>query len=329
MEGTLSNSPGEPVLRTPITNLAKPKTSVIGKLVGSELCTRGKSPNIVRHVSVDLSGTPLAGQFLPGQSFGVIPPGTNAKGRPHSVRLYSHAGPSWGEDGDGAVVSTPVKRLIEEFKPQRKGDDPDAHHLFLGVCSNYLCDLPLGSEVKVTGPSGRHFLLPEEPDAWDYLFLATGTGIAPFRGMTMELLQGAKRASSRVEVVMGVPYTTDLQCDGLFRELDEAVPDFRYHTAVSREAFPGYGSRGRYVHHLLADEWDHFEPFLKSPRTLIYVCGIGGMEVGLYRLLAERGVHDPYLNVRPLLEGVAPADWESKSIPRGIKTTGRCMVEVY
>lgn len=325
----MSDAANGPVLMTPITNLAKPKTPIMGRVVGSEICTRGRSPNIVRHVSVDLSGTPLVGQFLPGQSFGVIPPGLNDRGRRHGVRLYSHAGPSWGEDGQGAVVSTPVKRLIEEFKPQKKGDDPDAHHLFMGVCSNYLCDLPLGSEVQVTGPSGRHFLLPEEPDAWDYLFLATGTGIAPFRGMAMELLQGAKASSSRVEVVMGVPYSTDLQFDGFFRTLESDHADFRYHTAVSREAHPGYGSRGRYVDHLIRDEWEHFEPFLKSPRTLIYMCGIGGMEVGLYRLLAQRGVHDAYLNVRPSLEGVAPGDWEAKAIPRGIKTTGRCMVEVY
>ncbi len=320
---------GEPVMRTPITNLAKPKAPVTGRVMGSEICTRGRSPNIVRHVSIDLSGTPLAGSFLPGQSFGIIPPGMNERGRSHTVRLYSHAGPSWGEDGAGAVVSTPVKRLIEEFKPQKKGDDPDAHNLFLGVCSNYLCDLPVGAEVQVTGPSGRHFLLPEEPEAWDYLFLATGTGIAPFRGMAMELLRGSAPASSRVEVVMGVPYSTDLQFDGFFGELAADFTDFRYHTAVSREAFPGYGTRGRYVHHLIADEWSHFESFLRSPRTLIYMCGIGGMEVGLYRLLAERGAGEPYLRIRPSLEGIAPADWEAAAIPRGIKSTSRCMVEVY
>jgi ferredoxin--NADP+ reductase len=243
--------------------------------------------------------------------------------------LYSHAGPSWGEDGAGAVVSTPAKRLIAEFKAEKKGEDPEAHHLFMGVCSNYLCDIPLGTNVRVTGPSGRHFLLPEEPDAWDYLFLATGTGSAPFRGMAMELFRGPKPSSSRVEVVMGVPYTTDLQFDEIFSGLDREFPDFRYHTAISREPHPGYGSKGRYVHHLLRDEWSLFEPFLRSPRTLIYVCGVGGMEVGLYRLLAAQGVHEPYLRIRPTLEGIAPEEWDAKAIPRGIKTTGRCMVEVY
>jgi hypothetical protein len=83
------------------------------------------------------------------------------------------------------------------------------------------------------------------------------------------------------------------------------------------------------VHHLIADEWSHFESFLRSPRTLIYMCGIGGMEVGLYRLLAERGADAPYLRTRPSLEGIAPADWEAAAIPRGIKSTSRCMVEVY
>ena len=60
------------------------------------------------------------------------------RGRPHKVRLYSIACPSWGEDGNAQVLSTTPKRVIEEFVPQSADDDPDDHSLFLGVCSNLL-----------------------------------------------------------------------------------------------------------------------------------------------------------------------------------------------
>ena len=69
-----------------------------------------------------------------------------------------------------------AKRLIEERKPQRPDDDPDDHSLFLGVCSNYLCDINPGDEVLVTGPSGKRFLLPANPEEHDFLFIAAGTG---------------------------------------------------------------------------------------------------------------------------------------------------------
>ena len=101
----------------------------------------GRSASFVRHVAIDVSGTALAGSFRVGQAFGVITPGEDQRGKPHAVRLYSLACPSQGEDGEGNVVSTTVKRVIDEYSPQKEGDNTEAHQLFLGVCSNYLCDL--------------------------------------------------------------------------------------------------------------------------------------------------------------------------------------------
>ena len=102
------------------------------------------------------------------------------------VRLYSLASPTRGEIDEGGVrrphlVSTTVKRTIDEHH--------DTHKLFLGVASNYLCDLHVGDEVKLTGPAGKRFLIPSRPGEHDYLFFATGTGIAPFRGMLIDLLE--------------------------------------------------------------------------------------------------------------------------------------------
>ena len=178
-----------PVLPAVRMNLIRPKAPAMGRVVSNELCMNGKSASFVKHLVLDVSGTPLAGNFRAGQSFGVIAPGTDERDRPHKVRLYSVACPSWGEDGGGNLVSTTPKRLIDEYQPQKPTADPTDHRLFLGVCSNYLCDIQEGDEVAVTGPNGKRFLLPEDIEAHNYLFIATGTGIAPFRGMLMELLE--------------------------------------------------------------------------------------------------------------------------------------------
>ena len=321
----------EPVLPQVKMNLISVKAPATARVVSNDLCLKGgvKSASFVRHLVVDVTGTPLAGSFLVGQSFGVIPPGEDGRGKPQKVRLFSTACPSWGEDGQGNIVSTTPKRVIDEFKPQKPGDDSQDHALFLGVCSNYLCDQRPGAEVKITGPSGRRFLLPLDTAAHEYLFLATGTGIAPFRGMVLELLENpAGPCRSPIHLIMGSPYTTDLLYDDLFRRLAREHANFHYHTAISREPRPG-SDRGIYVHQLIEELIEDFRPLLESPRTLIYICGLLGMQFGVYQVLATHGLGEGYLKRAEPLEGTDPGDWTIDQIKRHVRPTARCMLEVY
>lgn len=316
----------DPILPDAKMNLVTPKEPVTGRVVSNELCMKSKSASFVRHVAIDISETPLAGNFHVGQSFGIIPPGTDEKGKPHKVRLYSVACPSWGEDGEGNIISTTPKRLIEELGTK---ENPDAHRLYVGVASNFLCDLNPGDEVPVTGPSGKRFLLPQNPDDHDYVFIATGTGIAPFRGMAMELLdRPGGPCESQMHLLMGAPYTSDLLYDGLFTRYTQEHENFHYHTAISRERRPG-GSRGLYVDRLLEEKLDVLSPLLESPRTLIYICGLIGMQVGVYTALAKHGLSEPYIMVKEELGEVDPAQWDAKQVKRYVRPTARCMVEVY
>ncbi len=317
------------VLEDVQTKLVKPTVPVIGRVVSNELCMNGKSASFVKHTTFDVAGTPLAGAFRAGQAFGVIPPGEDENGKPHKVRLYSLASPSWGEDGDGNVISTTPKRLVEEFVPQTATDDASDHHLFMGICSNYLCSLKPGDEVCLSGPNGKRFQLPADHAAHDYLFLATGTGIAPFRGMLMELLQGSAGAcDSQIHLVMGSPYTTDLLYHDLFEGLASQHSNFHYHTAISREP-RGEGRRGLYVDALLDERLDTFRTQFASPRTLIYVCGLAGMQLGLFQMLARHDLDAGYCTRSAALMDTDPTDWDSAAIKRGMKPTARCMLEVY
>jgi ferredoxin--NADP+ reductase len=321
----------DPVLPAVRMNLVKPTAPVRARIASSQLCMKGKSASFVRHVTIDVSGTPLAGAFLSGQSFGIVPPGTGANGKPHAVRLYSLSCPSWGEDGQGRVISTTLKRLIDERRPQREGDDPRDHRLFTGLCSNHACDLAVGDEVFVSGPNGRSFLLPEDTEAHDYLFVATGTGIAPFRGMAMELFNRPSGPTrSQVHLVMGAAYTTDLLYDEQMRSLAERHENFHYHTAISREMRPD-GRRGLYGDGYIDERMQElFGDLLARERTLMYVCGLAGMQIGLFRVLAAHGLAEAYLRVRDeSLAGINPRDWTHDQVRLGIRPTRRCMLEVY
>jgi ferredoxin--NADP+ reductase len=316
--------PGTPELPEVTQNAATPASPVIGRVVESRPCTQGRrAAGFVRHVSIDISGTPLAGSFCSGQSFGVLPPGEDARGRAHKLRLYSIASPTRGEDGSGNVLATTVKRLIDE--------DWDSHKLHLGVASNYLCDLDVGDEVRVTGPSGKRFLLPKDPGQHDYVFIATGTGIAPFRGMLGDLEAGG--LSSRAALIMGSPYASDLLYHDDLTALARDHEWFTYLPAISRHEQPD-GGPPMYADGRLSPDATGGEgvlDLLKSERTLVYVCGIAGMELGVLRALQTNLASEHAAQYVTLGED-APGDtreWTRRMIPRKIRPTKRVFLEVY
>lgn len=317
--------PGIPVLPDVKMHLHTPSEPAIGRVVATSKCTASqKASGVIRHVSIDVSDSKLAGTFRPGQAFGVLPPGVDAKGQPHKLRLYSIASPTAGEDGNGSVIATTVKRLIDENVVD--------HRLFLGVASNYLCDLQVGDEVRVTGPNGKRFVLPKDTTAHDYVFFATGTGIAPFRGMIHDLLKSPEQraAPSRVTLVLGSPYSTDLPYHAELAGLAREHTNFTYIPTVSRERRPD-GGTGLYVQDQIPNHPETIGSVLSSTRGLIYICGIAGMELGIFQGLARHlppSARRYYLDLDPEVEGDLDA-WSRKMIHKQVRPTRRVFLEVY
>lgn len=312
----------DPVLPEVEMHLHRPNEPGTATVVRNDICTNRKAAGFVRHIEFDLSGTDLAGRFRAGQSFGVIPPGTNAKGKPHALRLYSIASPTKGEDGNGTILATTVKRTIDEHW--------DDHTLFLGVASNYLCDLKVGDEVKVTGPNGKRFLLPEDQSNWNYLFFATGTGIAPFRGMLADLFETDAPPPPAAALVMGSPYRTDLIYDEPLAAMDRKHDAFSYITAISRETDPAAG-KSLYVQDRLETHRDQLVELLSADNALIYICGIAGMELGVFQGLAAHlpdEILTRFVQIDPEV-AADPTTWTRRMIHKQIKPTRRVFLEVY
>lgn len=315
-------------LRAAQMHLYKPVAPAIATIVKNEPCTAGrKASGFVRHVEFDVSGTELVGRCIPGQAIGVLPEGVDKDGREHKLRLYSLASPSRGEDGKGAVLSTTVKRLIDE--------DWNTGGLFVGVASNWLCDRKVGDKVRLTGPNGKRFVLPVDTAAHDYVFFATGTGIAPFRGMIIDLLEGSAGAKSRVALVMGSPYATDLLYDKWLREMASKHTNFTYITALSRETNEAAGGGAAmgpmYVQDRIASDYAKLEPLLASERGLIYICGLAGMEIGIVRQLAKTlpaSWREGFIEADN--ESLANVDgWARTMLHKQVKLTRRISLEVY
>ncbi|HEY5666548.1 MAG TPA: hypothetical protein VIV64_07485 [Gammaproteobacteria bacterium] len=310
------------------SKLVSVREPAIARVAGNDACTFGKSNSWIRNVALDVSGTPLSGAFHAGQAIGVLAPGTDDRGRSHHVRLYSIASPDSGEDGEGNVICTPVKRVIDEHWPN-EGEGERRRGLFMGVCSNYLCDLRVGDEVRVTGPVGKRFLLPTHPEKHHHVFVATGTGIAPFRGMVLELLKGpAGNAGCEIWLLMGSPYTTDLLYHEQFLDLAAKYENFHYRQAISREPQPD-GSRGIYVDALIERELDRIGTLLADDHTVLYLCGLIGLQQNVFRRLAGLGLLESYAVDSKGVLGPDPAEWSPEDFRRALKPTERCMIEVY
>src|SRR5476649_513035 len=141
-------------------NRGKPAKATV---TGNFRLTHANADSDVRHIILDFGDQPFP--VLEGQSIGIVTPGVDANGKPHHPRLYSVASSRDGEKPNANNLALTVKR---EDK---------------GVCSNYLCDLPRGAKLEVTGPFGATFLMPDDATA-NIIMICTGTGSAPFRGFT-------------------------------------------------------------------------------------------------------------------------------------------------
>ena len=187
---------------------AQDKAPLVGSIrsVGARSTQRAGR---IGHIVIEPPGGPGALPYVEGQSVGVQPPGLNAKGKPHSTRLYSIASTRYGDDGKGDTVSLCVRRAVY-WDAELGREDPAKK----GVCSNWLCDAAPGTPVKLTGPTGKILLLPDDPAA-DVIMVATGTGIAPFRGFLRRLFfepttTRAREFSGLAWLFLGVPVTESL-----------------------------------------------------------------------------------------------------------------------
>lgn len=254
------------------SNLYKPKGPLTGKLIENRKLTGDDSPNDVRHLVFDISGTDY--WYVDGQSVGVLPPGEDPRtGKPNKLRLYSIASQGVSPEPGKKVIETCVKRLVYKN---------EAGEEVRGVCSNYLCDLEPGAELQLTGPVGKEFVLPTAKNI-NYVFIATGTGIAPFRAFLQTRFNERKAESGQTHLFFGVQYSSDI----LYREELESFQQFDnygLHVAISREQKNADGSR-KYVQHLLAEQAETILPLLEQKNTHVYICGLRGMESGILETL--------------------------------------------
>lgn len=252
----------------PHVNLHGVRAPVTATVAGNYRLTDAGASSDIHHLVLDFGN-----QFFPvleGQAIGIVPPGTDAAGKPHYVRMYSVASPRDGERPGYNNLALTIKRVDRDHdgRPVR------------GVASNFLCDLARGDTVQVVGPFGSTFLMPNHREA-SVMMICTGTGSAPMRAMTERMRRQRDRFDGRRLLFFGARNQAELPYFGPLLKLPKDFLDI--HFAFSRDpAVPR-----RYVQDAIRQAAARVAAHLGDPHGYVYICGLKGMEDGVLAAFAD------------------------------------------
>jgi benzoyl-CoA 2,3-dioxygenase component A len=283
------------------TNLYGPRAaekSVTATVTGNVRVTEVGREYDTHHIVLDFGSMPFP--VLEGQSIGIVPPGTDANGRPHHARQYSIASPRNGERPGYNNVSLTIKRVLADHQGQP----------VRGMVSNYMCDLKVGDKVQVIGPFGASFLMPNHPRS-HIVMICTGTGSAPMRAMTewrRRLRQSGKFEGGKLMLFFGARTQEELPYFGPLQNLPKDFIDI--HLAFSRTP----GQPKKYVQDAMRERAADLAPLLADANCHFYVCGLKSMEEGVVLALKDIATQ-------------AGLDWEK--LGAALKREGRLHLETY
>jgi len=100
-----------------------------------------------------------------------------------------------------------------------------------GVGSKFFQNLQFGQEISLLGPLGNFTLANQGEDA--LVLVATGSGVAPFRSMILDLLQ-VKKDPRPIILYWGLRYAQQMFWQDEFEELAQNFANFKFHPVLSR-----------------------------------------------------------------------------------------------
>ncbi|MFN0118665.1 MAG: ferredoxin--NADP reductase [Elusimicrobiota bacterium] len=148
-----------------------------------------------------------------------------------------------------------------------------------GISSPFLHGLKVGQTIPMTGPLGK-FILPD-PILRDAVFIATGSGIAPFRSMIQEMI--FKKLPQQIYLIYGNRFTDDIIYKNEWDQLQLSNPKFHVEYTLSKPDSTWKGEQG-YVQ-------DKIQNFIPQPAAKdYYICGLVKMIDAVVEKLTSLGV---------------------------------------
>jgi ferredoxin-NADP reductase len=203
-----------------------------------------------------------------------------------NTRHFEFESPEWNAafvPGQFLSVTAPVGE-DEITRAYSIVSPPDGHRFALcanlvedGHLSPFLFGLRPGDEIDFKGPYGAFILRRPVSDS---IFVATGTGIAPFRSMLSRIPDHPDR---HFTLLFGVRHEHGLLYNDEFRALAERYPNFDYRPTLTRPPENWSGRTGRIQQHT-------FDALGDRRDVDVYICGLREMVDDLRAKLKETGL---------------------------------------
>jgi ferredoxin-NADP reductase len=146
-----------------------------------------------------------------------------------------------------------------------------------GIFTPHLFAMQVGDSLEMSAPLG--FFTVRDP-AKEAVFIATGTGIAPFRAMAPDYLSSPH--SAQLTLLFGVRHEHTIYYRDDFDALASQYPNFRFWPTLSRPESSWTGRTGHVQAHVLEAIGDR--------RDLdVYICGLKAMVDDVRAILKELG----------------------------------------
>jgi len=236
--------------------------SYTARILSSEELTEPGSVAEVRELVMEVENHEF--DFKPGQSIGVLVQGPKEFGNALHFRLYTVADVAEPAAKGNPRVTIAVRRCnyIDDYSGEQ----------YIGINSNYLCDRKPGDKIRITGPFGMPFKVPEDKHA-NLLLIGLGTGIAPFRALIKHIYKNVGDWKGKVRLLYGAHSGLEL----LY--MNKKRDDFtNYYDEETFEAFKALSPRPNWADpiawdYAIEDRADEIANLLSDERTYVYVAG--------------------------------------------------------
>ncbi len=177
---------------------------------------------------------------------------------------------------EGKMVRKPYS--IASPPSEKKGLELIITKVEGGYVSTFFHNMKVGDTLLMDGPYGK--FLVKEPFQ-ELIFVATGTGIAPFRSQIRTLLEHG--AQNPIWVFFGVRYEDQILYDQEFRDLAAKHSNLHFIPTISRPRPGKWNGEVGYVQLAI-------KKYIKDPKGKdMYICGIVPMVEDVQKVTKEMG----------------------------------------
>jgi ferredoxin-NADP reductase len=150
-----------------------------------------------------------------------------------------------------------------------------------GRGSNWLNNLKEDQEIQYIGPNGKFIYQDNKDNAF---FIATGTGITPFKSMIESQIE--KGNKGQLSLVFGLRHISGIFYQDFFQSIKDNNPNFDFTITLSRPENDDWkGEKGRVTDYLRKQTLD-------TENTNYYICGLKAMIDEVTTILKEKGIPD-------------------------------------